>query len=270
MEQILNILSKSGIDKLLLGIAALVVCLLVSNKLLLLYDHFSKNLKQYINSSLRTLIRAILRVLMYALSIGFSASIIGIPVTSLVALFSVVGLSISLAVQGLLANFAGGIIILVSKPFQVGDYIEGDTVCGTVEKISYLHTMLSTPDGKRIYIPNNTLYTTRMTNYTSYGKHRMDLPVSASYNNTPSQVRHACIRAVEGIREILKTPAPDVVLVEYGDNSIQYTIRAWVKCDDYQQYMNVRYKLNEALYNSFKDNNVEMTYPHINVHMQEN
>lgn len=267
MGQIVSIFNHVGAEKLLIGIAALLACLLISRGLLHLFDRVIGRMNRIMDSSLRTLIRAILRFVLVFLSVAFSANLVGIPITSLVALFSVVGLAVSLAVQGVLANFAGGIIILVSKPFREGDYIETDSVAGTVERIGYLHTQMRTLDGKKIYIPNDHLYTSRLVNDTSFGKRRLDLPLSASYRNTPEEVRKACLAAISDIREVVSEPAPAVVLTEYADSAIRYEIQVWITCRDFQEYRDTRYRLNEALYRAFRENGVEMTYPHLNIHM---
>ena len=184
MEQTLKALQNLALDKILIGAAVLVLCLVLSRILMRLFGRFLDRAKQ-IDPSLHSMLKAMLRFVLYFISILFAANVLGIPISSFLALFSVVGLAISLAVQGVLNNFAGGIIILASKPFTLGDYIEADTVAGTVREIGILHTRMISPDGKMIFVPNNLLYTSKLINYTSSGARRIDLEISAAYHNTP-------------------------------------------------------------------------------------
>ena len=185
------------------------------------------------------------------------------PISSFLAVFSVIGLALSLAVQGVLKNFAGGMIILASKPFSLGDYIEAETVAGTVEEISLLYTRLTTPDGRTIYVPNDVLYSSQMINYTYSGTRRIEVPIGVSYDNTPEQVRAAALDAISTLEGTLADPAPAVYLDSYGDSSINYLVQVWVPATN---YLSMRYALNERIYDAFQRHGVEITYPHLNVH----
>ena len=264
MEQTLSVLQGLPLERILIGIAVLVLCLVVSRILMKLFARFLNRAKQ-IDPSLHSMLRAMLRFVLYFISILFAANVLGIPINSFLALFSVIGLAVSLAVQGVLNNLAGGIIILASKPFSLGDYIETDAVAGTVREIGILHTRMISVDGKMIFVPNNLLYTSKLINYTSSGTRRIDLNLSAAYHNPPEQVRAAAMEAVAAVPEILTDPAPQLLVEAYGDSAIQYTLRCWVHST---AYTDARYALNEAVYGAFAKNNVEMTYPHLNVHMQ--
>lgn len=264
LEQTLKALQNLALDKILIGAAVLVLCLVLSRILMRLFGRFLDRAKQ-IDPSLHSMLKAMLRFVLYFISILFAANVLSIPISSFLALFSVVGLAISLAVQGVLNNFAGGIIILASKPFTLGDYIEADTVAGTVREIGILHTRMISPDGKMIFVPNNLLYTSKLINYTSSGARRIDLEISAAYHNTPEQVRSAALEAVASVPAILSEPAPQVLVERYDDSAICYTVRCWAHSNDYND---ARYALNEAIYTSFDRSGVEMTYPHMNVHVQ--
>jgi len=264
MDQVLKFLEHIDWDKVLIGFVVLAVCLLLSRIILRLFKRLLKR-SRHIDPSLHSMLRTTLRILLYFISIVFAAGVAGIPVSSFLAVFSVVGLAVSLAVQGVLSNLAGGVIILASKPFGLGDFIEAETVSGTVKDIGFLHTRMISVDGKVIFVPNSLLYNSKLINYTSSGTRRIDLTVSIAYENTPDEVRSASMKAIASTPGILEDPAPQVVLEAYGDSAIQYGIRAWAAAQD---YANVRYALNEALYNSLQSNGIRMTYPHINVHMQ--
>lgn len=264
MEQTLKILQHIGIDKLLTAVVVLALCLIATRYIMRFFTKLLAKLT-HIDPALHSMLRTILRFLLVFISLMISANTIGIPITSFVALFSVAGLAVSLAVQGVLTNLAGGVIILASKPFTLGDYIEADSVSGTVEEINFLHTRMVTPDGKRIFVPNNLLYTSKLINYTSSGMRRIDLLVNASYDNTPEQVRAAVMQAMRDTLGIASEPAPEVLLENYGDSAISYTIRAWTSAS---QYMSTRYALNEAIYHAFGQSGVKMTYPHMEIHLQ--
>lgn len=265
MEAILKALSALNGERILYGIIVLVICLAVGKSVMRLMDGVLKKARA-INPALHTMIRTTLRWLTYFITILTTAGTLGIPISSFLTLFSVVGLAISLAIQGVLTNLAGGIIILASKPFTLGDYIEADAIAGTVTDIGFLHTRLTAPDGKLIFVPNNLLYTSRLINYTASGARRIDLSVSAAYDNSPEQVRAAVLAAASTIEAIHADPAPQVLVESYGDSAIQYTIRLWVAAQD---YVDTRYQMNELLYDAFRQHGVKMTYPHLNIHVRD-
>ncbi len=222
--------------------------------------------KPQIDPQARKYTLAAVRVLAWIVTVLIVADQLGIPVTSLVALFSVLSLAISLAVQSILANIAGGLVILITKPFQVGDYIDTTSGIGTVSQIGLNTTWLETDDGQRLVVPNSILSADKIINYTTLGSRRIKLQVSASYGADPEAVRSACLAAVERTPNILSEPAPDVVLVNYGASSIEYTVRVWCKPSD---YTSVYYPLMENFYTAFKEAGVEMTYDHLNIHIDK-
>lgn len=264
MEQVLKIIQNIDFEMLLIGLLVLIVCLCVSRVLMRLFERML-SATQHINPSLHSMLKTMLRILLYGLSFLFAANTMGIPITSFLALFSVVGLAVSLAVQGVLSNLAGGVIILASKPFTLGDFIESDAISGTVNEIGFLHTRMIAPDGKMIFVPNSLLYNSKLINYTSSGKRRIDISLGMDYSCAPEDVRSAALSALTGISGILPEPAPQVLLENYAESSIQYTLRLWVRSQD---YASVRYALNENLYAALKRAGLEMSYPHVNVHMQ--
>ena len=128
-----------------------------------------------------------------------------------------------------------------------------------------MYTRLLAPDGRVIFVPNSTTYTSRIINYSMNPQRRIELSVSASYDNTPEEVKQALMKAVKRIPQILSDPEPVVHLENYGDSAIQYTLWVWVNGSD---FLNTKYRLNEEIYTAFKENHVEMTYPHLRVHME--
>lgn len=263
MEQLLKVFHNMDLGLFAIGLLILAACLLLTRAIMRLTDRVLKRAKR-IDPSLHSMLKTALRILLVFLSILFSLSVMGIPVTSFLALFSVVGLTISLAVQGVLSNLAGGVIILASRPFTLEDYIETEAVSGTVKDIGFLHTRMISPDGKMIFVPNNLLYNSKLINYSSSGLRRIELNVALSYDNSPEQARASALRAVAATQNLLTEPAPQMLLEEYRDSAILYRLQVWTRAEN---YLPARYALNEALYAAFRADGVQMTYPHLNVHI---
>lgn len=215
--------------------------------------------------TLHSMIRTMTRIVLYLVVVLTVANYIGIPVTSFVALLGLAGLAVSLALQGVLGNLAGGFIILLSHPFEVGNFVEYDGITGTVREIRMMHTRLETPDGKMVYVPNSSLSGARVINYSETGTRRVEISVSAAYGNSPAQVREAVLDAVTRTKGALQDPAPLVVVDHYGESDIAYTILVWAKNED---FILVKWGLTEDLYRSFAEHGVEFSYPHMNVHMK--
>lgn len=216
---------ETGLGRLTLGqvlgaAAVLAVCLVVSRLLLKLLGRLTE--KSTLDPRVRTYLFKGARSLLYVLTALITADSLGIPVTSLVALVSVFALAVSLAVQDVLSNVAGGLVILFSKPFTLGDYVAAAEGEGTVEEISLTHTKLDTPNGQRVMLPNSRLVAGQIVNYSVRGVRRADLTVSASYDDEPETVRTACLRAVARTPGVLLDPAPAVVLTSYGESAIEY------------------------------------------------
>ena len=239
--------------------------LLVGLALVKLFLHFLRGMlkKSHVPAAVHSILVTLLRILLDLVVVLSALNVIGIPVTSFIALLSLAGLAISLALQGVLGNLASGLIVLGSHPFDVGDVIEHDGIAGTVREIRMMHTVVETFDGRMAYIPNSTISNGRVVNVTQLGRRRVEINVSASYNQTPEQVRKAIGDAIARTEGILADPAPSVFLDSYGDSAIQYVIRVWTAPAD---FMTVKTTLTELLYTTFAENKVEMTYPHINVH----
>ena len=272
LEEVIHILSTQSVNRLLYGLLVLLGGLVVTRVLLRVLDRITQQLRLSSPTIHRLLHRA-LKWVLYAITVIVAAGTIGIPINSFVAVLSVIGLALSLAVQGVLTNLAGGIILFTSKPFAPGDFVEADEVCGTVQEIGFLYTRMEAPDGRLIVLPNSLMHASRLINYNAIGRRRIDLTVSASYDNTPEEVRAAAMDAIATVSRrqaeaghagcVLEEPAPQVLLEGYGESSIAYTVRLWVTA---VAFVEVRYALNEELYGAFRRGGVAMTYPHLMVH----
>ncbi len=216
-------------------------------------------------NSLRVYIRSVIKVLLWFVLVLIVAPSFGINVTSLIALLSVAGLAVSLALQNTLSNLAGGIMVLLAKPFEVGDFIESEGISGTVAGVDLAYTTVVTPDNKEVFVPNSHISAAKITNYNRLGKRRVDLNFTASYDAPTAVVKQAIQEVVDAQGErILAEPASAILLTEYQASSIQYTVRVWVKADD---YWTVNGAINEGVRESFARHGVEMTYEHVNVHL---
>lgn len=257
-------LGTMTLEKLLTSLLTLLVCLvgirIVGKLMTRIMDKLSwdPRVEKYIVSGVKTVL--------YILTVLIVADSFGIPVTSLIALVSVFGLAVSLAVQDVLSNIAGGLVILFSKPFERGDYVATDNGEGTVEEISLTHTKLDTPDGQRTMLPNSKLVAGKITNFSTLGIRRVNHAVTVSYDCATESVRAACLKAVSRTKGVLADPAPAVVLSSYGESSIEFRVRFWTKNED---YWDAHFQSLEEIRTAFDEDGIVMTYNHLNVHIVE-
>lgn len=213
-------------------------------------------------------IKQILRgVVNFALGFTLAISVLSylhVEVSSLVALLSVAALAVSLALQNLLSNVAGGMLLLSTKPFAVGDFIEAAEVMGTVAETGVFYTKLKTIDNKVIQVPNSELSQGKVTNFSAEENRRVDLKINASYNAPYEKVKTCILRVLGEHPLTLATPEPMVRVNSFGESSIEYIIRVW--CAN-QDYWDVYFDLLEGIKSAFDRDGIEMTYNHLNVHM---
>lgn len=253
--------STLSVEKLLPALLALIAGLIITKLLCKLFDRILSRSK--VEKSLHGFLRSLFHILLYVIVGLIVAGTLGLNVSSLVAILSVVSLAISLAVQGTLSNIAGGIQILTAHPFHVGDYVEIAGTDGTVAEIGMIYTRLTTVDNKGIYLPNSDVASSKIINYTAEGKRRVDLSFSASYDCTTEAVRAALLRAAQ-VDGALTDPAPEAYVKEYDESSICYILRLWSLTDD---YWDVYFRVTENVRTEFEKANLSMTYPHLNVHL---
>lgn len=217
-----------------------------------------------LDSSLRTFLGSFTKIALYIVLFITVAMILGVPATSFITILASGGVAIGLAVQGSLSNFAGGIMILIFKPFKVGDYIEADGNQGTVHAISVVYTVLLSSDNKQITIPNGTLTNCVIKNYTAEKLRRVDFKFTASYNNDVEAVKKIIFKVIEATPKALKDPAPFVRLSEHSENALTYTVRVWCKTED---YWDVNFDITEKVKTAFDQNGIEIPYPQLDVHV---
>ena len=221
--------------------------------------------KSKLEKAAHSLILSVANVALYVILGLIVATKLGIDVTSIVALASVLTLAVSLALQNIMANVIGGFTILSTQPFHSGDYVEIAGQGGTVKEINMSYTKLATPDNKLISIPNSAVVAAQIVNYSAADTRRVEFNVSASYDAPVQKVIDALVLA--GTEDnVLLTPAPFAAVTAYGDHAISYTLRVWVKNAD---YWDVYFKVNQKIKKIFDEQDIGMTYPHLNVHIAQ-
>ena len=259
IKQILNTaVGGYSLSKILSALVTLLVCLIAVRLIMKVVTRLLSRM-QKVNERLQKVIHTSIKVLLYVLTVIITAEALGINTSSLTALLSVLTLGITLAAEDILGNVAGGLVILSSHPFALGDFIEAGGTSGTVREIGLNHTKLETANGQ-----NKDLSSSKIINYTVLGRRRIVRTVTASYDAPTETVMTACMEAVEATANILPDPAPAVHLTDYGASSIEYTIYCWCTVENYWP---AYHSINEKLRDTFAKHNVEMTYDHLNVHI---
>jgi small conductance mechanosensitive channel len=220
----------------------------------------NKDLEPSLNSFLLSLIKAVL----YVLVAITTASMIGIKTASFVAVLGAASLAIGFALQGSLSNFAGGVLILLLKPFRVGDYIESSGYSGTVEEIQIFYTILVTPDNKKVIIPNSNLSNASLVNYSAKETRRVDFEFGVSYNDDIHHVRSVLKRIADEDSRLLKDPSPQIQVSSHGDSAVVFIFRVWAKKEDYWP---IYWDMMEKVKIEFDKEQIEMPYPKRDVNM---
>lgn len=211
-----------------------------------------------------SILKNIITFFLYAIYLITLLSILGVPMTTFVAILSAMGLAVALALQGNLANFAGAIMILTFKPFRVGDFIDSQGTMGTVKEIQLFFTHLLTPDNCKVIIPNAELVSVRVTNFTSEATRRIDLVFGVSYDSNIEEVKSIIGSIIAGNELILLDQDPIVRVANHNESSLDFDVKVWVKKENYWA---VRYDLHEQIKNEFDKNNIEIPLPQHDVHL---
>lgn len=259
-----NIFSSLQLKTVLTILLTLVICLIAIRLIRVLSEKLLA--KTSLDPRTRKYVLRGIKVVLYIVTVLIIADQSGIPITSLVALLSVLSLAISLAVQSVLSNIAGGLVIFSTRPFQIGDYIQTDGVEGYVRDITLINTQLDTRNGLRVVIPNSSLSADKITNWTTLGRLRVVVPFGASYDAPVADVRKACMDVISKVDGVLSDPAPTVHVENYNDSNIDYAIYCWCRVADYWP---VYYGILENIQSTFAAANVEISYNHLNVHIMD-
>jgi small conductance mechanosensitive channel len=218
------------------------------------------------DESLVTFLSSLTSILIKTLVIVTAITQLGVEMTSFVAILGAAGLAIGMAFSGTLSNFAGGVMILMFKPFKVGDYVNMQGEEGIVHEILIFNTILHTVDNKVIILANGAVANGTITNYTKAKKRRVDWVFGIGYGDQLETAKELLNKFIEEDSRILKDPAPFIGLGELGDSSVNITVRAWVKTED---YWNVFFLMNERVYNEFDGAGLNIPFPQMDVHLQQ-
>lgn len=223
--------------------------------------------KRKVDTSLRSFLRNTIRVVFTLILVMIVVQTLGVNVTSLIALFSAATLAIGMALSGTAQNFAGGVMILLMKPYRIGDYISAQGQSGTVREIKLFSTVITTVDNQTIYIPNNSIATAIIDNYSTAELRRVDWSVGISYGDDVDTARRVLLGLLAGDERVLKEPAPVVFVTALADSSVNLTMRAWTKNSD---YWDVFFEYNEKIYKTLPEKGLSFPFPQLDVHVKQN
>lgn len=222
--------------------------------------------KKQVEASLFSFIRSLVNITLNFLFVIILISILGIETSSFIALFASAGVAVGMALSGTLQNFAGGVMILLFKPFKVGDFIEAQGQSGTVKEIQIFNTIMATADNKIIIIPNGGLSTGIMKNYSKEENRRVDWEFGIGYGDSYDKAKMVITKLIESDSRILKDPAYFIALTSLGESSVNIVVRAWVKAPD---YWGVFFDMNEKVYKTFAEENLSIPFPQMDVHLYQ-
>ena len=219
--------------------------------------------RRKIDATIQSFLRSFINILLTILLLISVVSALGVNTTSFAALLASAGVAGGMALSGNLQNLAGGLIILLFKPYKVGDYVDAQGVSGTVKEIQIFHTVLVTPDNKIIYVPNGSLSSGSVTNYSLSQLRRVDWTVGVEYGTEIEKVRQTVLDLIKKDGRILTEPAPFIALSALADSSVNITIRVWVKNED---YWGVFFDMNQNIYEVFNREGISFPFPQVTVH----
>lgn len=220
--------------------------------------------KAELDPSLESFSLSIMRMVLKVVLFLIIAATLGVQMTSIIAMLGAASFAIGLAFQGSLANFAGGVLILIFKPFKIGDFIEGDGQMGTVREITIIYTYLTTVDNKNIVIPNGSLSNHTIVNYSKFDTRRVDLVFGVGYDSNIDHTKKTIGQVIENHPMVMKDPEPFIRLGNHNDSSLDFTVRVWCKSED---YWTVYFDMLEMVKEAFDREKIEIPYPHVDVNM---
>ena len=222
--------------------------------------------KRDVEISLQQFFKNMIKVVLYICLALTIIGILGINTTSLVAMFASASLAIGMALSGTMQNFAGGVMILLLRPYRVGDYVEAQGQAGTIKEISLFNTIITTVDNKTIYVPNSSISTGIINNYSQAATRRVDWNITISYGDDVEVARRVLIEMISSDKRVMQDPAPVVYLTSLGDSAVNISARAWVNNAD---YWGVFFDINERIYNELPKHGLNFPFPQISVHMEK-
>lgn len=267
-DKILDQLIQIGVDYGPKLIGALAVLIIGGWIIKAMTRAFGKMMdKSRMDESLKPFFKGLVGILLKVLLIISALGMLDIEMTSFIAILGAAGLAVGLALSGTLQNFAGGVIILIFKPFKIGDLIEAQGYLGLVKEIQIFNTILTSLDNKTIIIPNGGLSTSSMINYSTEEERRVDWTIGIAYGDDVDKAREVIKRLCDQDSRILKNPEVFIQVSELADSSVNFAVRAWVKAPD---YWGVFFDLNENVYKTFSKEGLNIPFPQMDVHVHKN
>jgi len=266
LDTLVQRMSEKGIDLLLQLLLAIVIWIVGSYLIKTFKKIIIKSMeKKGVDPSLKSFLGSLITAVLYVMLVIITISTIGVQTSSLVAVLGAAGLAIGLALQGSLSNFAGGVLIIIFRPFNVGDFIEMGSMSGTVKEIQIFQTFLDTPDNKRVVIPNGQLSNNSLINYTRTPTRRIDMKFSVGYNSDIKLVRNLIEEIINKNEFVLKDHEILVRLETLSDSSMIFVVKVWALNEN---YWDVYYDITENIKNNFDKNGIEIPYPKMDINIK--
>ena len=263
--QLLEMLQTKGIDFGINVVIALAIFYLGKMVISLVVRGIRKVMqRQEVDKTLETFVCNLVRMVLLVIVIIAAIGQLGIQTTSFIAIFGAAGLAVGLALQGSLSNFAAGVLIVLFRPYRVGDFIEAAGISGVVEQVQILTTILKTGDNKQIIVPNGQIMDSIITNYSANDKRRVDMVVGVSYDDDLDKVRSTIEELIAAEERVLEEPACTIAVSALADSSVNFVVRPWVKTAD---YWGVMFDLTEAIKKRFDKEGISFPFPQQDVHL---
>jgi len=264
-NQILDFMKTQGVD-LAINVAIAIAIFYVGKLVVGLIVRGMRKVmrRQEVDQTLETFVCNVVRIILMAVVIIAAIGQIGIQTTSFIAIFGAAGLAVGLALQGSLSNFAAGVLIVLFRPYKVGDFVEAAGIAGVVEQVQILTTILKTGDNKQIIVPNGQIMDSIITNYSANDKRRVDMVVGVSYDDDLDKVRSTIEELVAADERILAEPACTIAVSALADSSVNFVVRPWVNTAD---YWGVMFDLTEAIKKRFDKEGISFPFPQQDVHL---
>jgi small conductance mechanosensitive channel len=263
LQQLYDFILVFG-PKLLGAIVTLIIGLWIIKFLVRIADKGMK--RADLDVSLQRFLSSFIGIILKVLLLISVASMVGIATTSFIAILGAAGLAVGLALQGSLANFAGGVLILLFKPFKVGDFIDAQGYMGTVHAIQIFITVLKTPDNKTVIIPNGPLSNGSLTNFSTEPQRRVDMSFGIGYEDDIAKAKEVLNRLVAEESRIIQEPAPQIMVGELGDSSVNFNVRVWCNAAD---YWGIYFDMQEKVKYAFDKDGISIPFPQRDVHLYQ-
>lgn len=261
MTVVTDLAVKYGL-KLLLALVTLIIGLWIIKGIM---KAIGRNMeKKDVDATVRQFVSSLLSMLLKVMLVIAVISMVGVEMTSFVAILAAAGFAIGMALSGTLQNFAGGVMLIIFKPFKAGDFIEAQGYTGTVKEIQIFNTILKTPDNKTIIIPNGGLSTSSMTNFSTEPQRRVDFVFGIGYDDDIDKARVIIDGLIASDERILKDPAPFVAVSELADSSVNFVVRVWANAGD---YWGIYFDMTEKVKKAFDKDGISIPFPQTDVHV---